>query len=52
MSHALGVNKHAWPIYAKEMLAIIEAIRIWRPYILGRKLCIQTDQQSLKYFLE
>lgn len=27
LSRALGVNKQAWSIYAKEMLAILEAIR-------------------------
>jgi len=34
------------------MLAIVEAIRIWRPYLLGHKFFIQTDQRSLKYFLD
>ncbi|KAH9781715.1 hypothetical protein KPL71_008583 [Citrus sinensis] len=32
MSRALGVIKKSWSTYAKEMLAIIEAIRMWRPY--------------------
>ncbi|RVW31621.1 Transposon Tf2-11 polyprotein [Vitis vinifera] len=52
MIRALGVTKRSWSIYAKEMLAIVEAIRTWRPYILGRKFFIRTDQRSLKYFLE
>ena len=35
MSRALGISKRTWSIYAKEMLAIVEAIRSWRPYLLG-----------------
>ena len=52
MSHTLGIGKQAWSIYAKEMLAIIKAIRTWRPYVLGRKFFFQIDHKSLKYFLE
>ena len=52
MSQALGVSKLSWSTYAKEMLAIIHAIRTWRPYLLGQKFYIQTDQRSLKYLLE
>ena len=52
MSRALRVTKKSWSTYAKEMLAIVEAIRTWRPYILGQKFYIQTDQRSLKYLLE
>lgn len=32
LSRALRVLKQSWPIYAKEMLAILEAIRALRPY--------------------
>ena len=52
MSQALGVSKLSWSIYAKEMLGIIQAIRTWRPYLLGHKFYIQTDQRSLKHLLE
>lgn len=52
MSRALGVIKKSWSTYAKEMLAIVEAIWVWRRYLLGKKFYIQTDQRSLKYFLE
>jgi hypothetical protein len=34
------------------MLAIIHAIQTWRPFLLGRKFYIQTDQCSLKFLLE
>ena len=36
MSRALGASKLSRSIYAKEMLAIIQAIRLWRPYLIGR----------------
>jgi hypothetical protein len=39
-------------IYEKEMLAILHAVDIWRPYLLGQRFQIKTDHQSLKYFLE
>jgi len=48
MSRALGVTKLSWSTYAKEMLAI----RLWRPFLLGKKFFIQTDHRSLKYLLE
>jgi hypothetical protein len=34
------------------MLAIIHAIQTWRPFLLGRKFYIQTDQRNLKFLLE
>jgi hypothetical protein len=39
-------------IYEKEMLAIMHAIDFWCPYLLGQHFQINTDHQSLKYFLE
>jgi hypothetical protein len=40
------------PIYEKEMLAILHVIDLWRPYLMGKCFQINTDHQSLKYFLE
>ena len=39
-------------IYEKEMLAILHALKKWRPYLMGRHFKVKTDQDSLKYFFE
>jgi len=39
-------------IYEKEMLAILHALKKWRPYPMGRHFKVKTDHDSLKYFLE
>jgi hypothetical protein len=32
LSKALGPSKKNWSVYSKEMLAITEAIKLWRSY--------------------
>jgi hypothetical protein len=39
-------------IYEKEMLAILHAMDLWHPYLLGQRFQIKKDHQRLKYFLE
>jgi hypothetical protein len=34
------------------MLAILHAMDLWHPYLLGKRFQIKIDHQSLKYFLE
>jgi hypothetical protein len=36
----------------KEMLAIIDVVDLWHPYLLGQHFQIKTYHESLKYFLE
>jgi hypothetical protein len=48
-SKVLGPKAQAQSIYEKEGMAILEALKKWRHYLLGNKLIIKTDQQSLKY---
>lgn len=52
MSRAFGVSKKSGLTYTKEMLAIVQAIQTWRPYLPGRKFYIQNDHRSLKYLME
>jgi len=40
------------PIYEKEMLEILHALKKWRPYLMGRHFKVKKDHDSLKYFLE
>jgi hypothetical protein len=51
-SKQLSEKNPGKPIYEKEMLAILHAVELWRPYLLGQRFQIKTDHQSLKYFLE
>ena len=39
-------------IYEKEMLAILHALKKWRPYLMGRCFKVKTNYDSLKHFLE
>lgn len=50
-SKAIGPKAAAQSIYEKEAMAILEALKKWRHYLLGNKLIIKTDQQSLKYMM-
>ena len=52
ISKALGPMKKAWSTYAREMLAVVHAVKVWRPYLLGRKFTIITDQQALRHMLQ
>lgn len=36
-----------YPIYEKELLTIVHAIKLWYPYLEGRKFMVVTDYVSL-----
>lgn len=49
LSKSLGPKAAAQSVYEKEALAILEALKKWRHYLLGNPLIIKTDQQSLRF---
>ena len=49
-SHPIKGNTLHKPIYEKEMLAILHALKKWRPYLMGRHFKVKIDHDSLKYF--
>lgn len=46
----LHKNERNWPIYEKECLALVEAIKQFRPYLTSTKFTVYTDNFGVKHF--
>ncbi|GAU40484.1 hypothetical protein TSUD_286390 [Trifolium subterraneum] len=51
-SKALSGRNLTKSTYEKELMAVVLAIQHWRPYLLGRRFSVSTDQKSLKQLLQ
>ena len=51
-SRKLTSAEQGYATHDREMLAIVHALRAWRPYLHGRKPLVYTDHSSLRHFLE
>ncbi|KAL0534101.1 hypothetical protein IC582_028382 [Cucumis melo] len=51
-SHTLALRDRARPVYERELMVVVLAVQRWRPYLLGGKFKVKTDQKSLKFLLE
>ena len=50
-SRVLSDPEKILQIYEKELLAVIHALSSWKHYLLGADFTVQTDHQTLRYFL-
>ena len=52
LSRTLDATQRNWDIYDKELYAVVHALEIWRPYLVGNihKTLINTDHNNLTYF--
>jgi hypothetical protein len=50
-SRKLSATERLYPIYDKEMLAIMHALAKFRQYLVGGKFVVKTDHNSLRHFL-
>ncbi|KAA0042009.1 Transposon Ty3-I Gag-Pol polyprotein [Cucumis melo var. makuwa] len=51
-SRTLSMRDKAKLVYERELIVVVLAVQHWRPYLLGTRFIVKTDQKSLKFLLE
>jgi hypothetical protein len=46
---ALRKHEEKYPTHNLELAAIVHALKIWRPYIIGKRCEVYSDHKRLKY---
>ena len=50
-SRKLTLAELKYDIYEKELTTVIHTLKIWKYFLIGNEFIVETDHQSLKYFL-
>jgi hypothetical protein len=49
MSHKPIAAEQTYPTPDRELLAIVQALKLWRPYLLGHDFTVLTDHNPLRH---
>jgi hypothetical protein len=49
MSKKMNAHELRYPVHEQELLAIVNAMKLWRHHLSGAPFIVQTDHQSLQY---
>jgi hypothetical protein len=49
MSRKLNAAEQNYTVHERELLAVVDALRDWRPYLLGHKFVVKTDHRPLQH---